>query len=135
MRLLARLVALFIIVVGVAGILAPDSLLTIGRYLVTPVGLYAVAVLRVAIGLVLILVARISRAPRTLRALGAFVIVAGLATPLFGVRRAQAILDWEAAQGAALIRLGAVLAVAIGGFIAFAVAGGRRPTDVKHLDV
>jgi hypothetical protein len=127
MRSLAWLVALFIIVVGLVGIVAPDRLLTVGRQVVTPGGLYAIAVLRVGIGLVLMLVAPISRAPKTLRALGAVVIVAGLTTPLFGVDRARAIVDWEAAQGTALLRIGAGLVVVIGGFIAFAVAAGHRP--------
>jgi hypothetical protein len=53
-------------------------------------------------------------------------MVAGFATPLFGVDRTRAILDWEAAQGTALLRSVAVLLMAIGGSIAFAVAGGRR---------
>jgi hypothetical protein len=94
MRIAALLVALFAIVVGVVGIFTPDSLMTIGRYVVTPVGLYAIAALRVGIGLVLMLVAPISRVPRTLRVLGAAVRVEGLATPLFGVERTRAILDW-----------------------------------------
>jgi hypothetical protein len=127
MRSLALLVALFIMVVGMVGGLTPDSLMTVGRYVVTPVGLYAVAALRVGIGLLLMLVARISRAPKTLRAFGAVALVAGLATPLFGVERARAIFDWEATQGTALIRVGAGLVLAIGGFIAFAVAAGLRP--------
>jgi len=113
-------------VVGLTGILTPDSLLKVGRYVVTPLGLYAVAVLRVFIGLVLLLVARRSRAPRVLGAVGAVVLVAGLATPLFGVERARAVLDWEATHGRELIRVGAGLALALGGFIAVAVAAGRR---------
>lgn len=58
---------------------------------------------------------------------GAVVLVAGLATPLFGVERTRAILDWESTQGTALIRVVAGLVLAIGGFVAFAVATGRRP--------
>lgn len=127
MRSLALLVAFFIMVVGMVGVVTPDSLMTVGRYVVTPVGLYAIAALRVGIGLVLMLVAPISRVPRTLRAFGAIVLVAGLTTPLFGVERTRAIFDWEATQGTALIRVGAGLAVAIGAFIAYAVAAGRRP--------
>ncbi len=79
MRIAALLVALFAIVVGVVGIFTPDSLVTIGWYVVTPVGLAAIAALRVAIGLVLMLVAPISRVPRTLRVVGAVVLVAGRA--------------------------------------------------------
>ncbi len=127
MRYLALLVALFIMVVGVAGVLSPESLLTVGRYVVTPVGIYLIAALRVGIGLVLMLAARTSRAPRILRTLGAFVFVAGIVTPLFGVDRSRAILDWEAMHGTAPIRVGAVLALALGGYLAFAVGAGRQP--------
>jgi hypothetical protein len=126
MRPLALLVAFFVMCVGVVGIFMPDTLISFGRYVVTPTGLYAVGALRVSIGLVLMLVARVSRAPKTLRTLGAISFVAGLATPFFGVDRARAVLDWEATQGPALFRIGAVLVVLAGAFIAFAVTG-RRP--------
>ena len=126
MRFLTLFVALVIMVVGLVGALMPDSLIAVGRYVATPVGLYAVAGVRIGIGLLLMLVAPISRAPKTLRACGAVVLVAGLATPLFGVARTRAILDWEATQGTALIRVTAGLVLAIGGFIAFVVAPGRR---------
>ena len=126
MKFLGLLLALFVIVVGIAGVFMPESLLSVGRYVITPAGLYAVAALRVGFGLVLIFVALKSRAPRTLRALGAVVVVAGLATPLFGVERVRAMFDWEAAQGTALIRVGAGLAIVLGSFLAFAIAAGRR---------
>jgi hypothetical protein len=126
MRPLALLVALFVMLAGVAGIIAPDSLTAIGRYVATPVGLYLIAAFRVVAGLVLMLVAPSSRVPRTLRVVGAIVLVAGLATPLFGVGRTRAILDWESTQGTALIRIGAGLVLAIGGFIAFAVTPNHR---------
>jgi hypothetical protein len=133
MKIAASLVAVFAIVVGVVGIFTPDSLMAIGRYVVTPVGLYVIAALRVVIGLVLMLVAPISRVPRTLRVVGAVVLVAGLATPLFGVERTRAILDWESTQGTALVRVMAGLVLAIGGFIAFAVATGRRPQSLSKV--
>lgn len=120
-------VALFIVIVGVVGMFRPDALLSFRFYVLTPGGLYAVAALRAGMGLVLLLAAPTSRAPRMLRALGVVLLIAGLATPLFGVERARAVFDWEATQGTtALIRIGAVLAVALGGFVAFAVAPGRR---------
>src|SRR4029453_8798959 len=127
MRSLALLVAFFIMCVGVTGFFVPDTLIALRRYVVHALGLYAVAALRLGIGLVLILVARISRASKTLRTVGALVFVAGLATPIFGVDRTRAVLDWEAAQGTGLIRIGAVLAFILGGLVAFAVAAGRRP--------
>ena len=113
--------------IGAVGLVTPDALIAVGRYAATPGGLYVAAALRVGIGVVLWLVAPLSAAPRTLRVLGAFVIIAGLATPFFGVERAQSVFAWALTQGTVRIRIGAGLILAAGGLIAFAVASGRRP--------
>jgi hypothetical protein len=129
----ALLVALFTIVVGIVGLVSPDSVTTIRRlYFATPVRLYAAASLRVAMGLVLILGAPSSRAPKTLRVLGAVVCMQGLAAALFGPDRARAILEWEAMQGTALLRAGAMVALASGGFVAFAVT---KPSSEERRKV
>src|SRR6185295_19318835 len=96
------------------------------QYFATPVGLYAASAVRVAMGLVLILVAPTSRAPRTLRVLGTLMCMQGIAAQAFGLDRAQAILAWESMH-TALLRTGGVVASATGSFIAFAVIAGRRP--------
>src|SRR6266699_3086354 len=114
MKYLAWLVALFVITAGVAGIVAPDRLFSLRSLAETQSGLLGIAVLRVAIGVVLIMTAPASRAPKVLQAAGAAVLLAGLATPLFGVERTKAVLDWEAAQGLWLIRAVAAVALAIG---------------------
>ena len=122
------LVAIFTIVVGIVGLISPDSVTTVRRlYFATPVGLYAAAAVRVAMGLVVILSAPASRAPKTLRALGAVMCMQALAATLFGPDRARAILEWESMQGTALLRVGAAVALAAGGFVAFVVTAGRRP--------
>jgi len=120
------LVAVVTIIVGIVGLIDPDSVTTVRRlYFATPAALYAAGAVRVAMGLVLILYAPASRAPKTLRALGAVMCMQGLAATLFGPDRARAILEWEAMQGAALLRVGAAVALATGGFVAFAVTGHR----------
>ena len=117
MRILALLVAL-----SVVGIVSPDSVTTVRRqYFATPVGLYAAGAVRVAMGLVLILAASVSRAPKILRALGAVMCAQGLAATLLGLDRAQAVLEWEAMHPV-LMRAGAMVALAGGSFIALAVA-------------
>jgi ribose/xylose/arabinose/galactoside ABC-type transport system permease subunit len=122
MRIAALLVAVFIVVVGIVGIVSPDSVTTVRRqYFATPVGLYAAAAVRVAMGLVLILVASVSRAPRILRTLGALMCAQGLAATLLGLDRAQAVLEWETMHPL-LLRAGAIVALASGGFVALAVA-------------
>ena len=107
-------------VLGVAGVVIPDIVIATGRYLVSPSGLYAAAAFRVGVGLVLILAARESRAPGILRAIGAVVLVGGVATPFFGVEAARARLDWEAAhvvffrvEGAAFVCLGGLILSAL----------------------
>ena len=126
MRSAALLVAVVTIVVGVAGFVSPDSLTTARRlYFATPVRLYAAGAVRAAMGLVVILCAPGSRAPKTLRALGAVMCMQALVATLLGPDRARAVLEWETMQGTALLRVGAAVAVAAGGFVAFAVSGHR----------
>ena len=96
------------------------------RDVLTPAGLLAIASARIAIGVLLIMVAPGSRAPRVLRALGGFLLLAGLATPLFGVERSRAIVEWEATQSLALRRAVATLIAVFGVLLAFAVSGRRR---------
>ena len=132
MRIAALLVALFTIVIGIGGLISPDSGTEIRRlYFATPVRLYTAGAVRVAMGLVVILSAVASRAPKTLRALGAVVCMQGLSAALLGPDRARAILEWEAMQGTALLRVGAAVALATGGFIAFAVTGHRPESGAK----
>jgi len=122
----ALLVALFTIAVGIVGIVAPYSGTTLRRlYYATPVRFYTASAVRLAMGLVLILAASAcSRWPRTLRALGAMMCLQALAATLFGLERARAIMEWEAMQGTTLLRAGALVALASGGFVAFAIAKG-----------
>ena len=126
MRSAALLVAVFTIAVGIVGLVSPDSGTTVRRlYFATPVGLYAAGAVRLAMGLVVILCAPASRAPKTLRALGAVMCMQALAATLLGPGRARAVLEWEAMQGTALLRVGAAVALAAGCFVAFAVTGHR----------
>src|SRR4051794_5691561 len=128
MRIAALLLALFIIVVSMVGIVATDSAMTLRRlYFATPGRFYAAGAVRTIMGLVLILAASSSGWPRTLRALGAVMCLQAIAANLFGIERARAIMEWEATQGTALLRAGAVVALAAGGFVAFAVT--KRPSE------
>ncbi len=112
-------------VVGAVGLVSPTILNSFRRRrLTTRRGLYVTPVLRVAIGLLLILFAPSSRMPMSLRVLGALVCAQGLVQGL-GLRfvpreRQHAMLDWEEARPG-LLRVGAVMALAFGGFVAFAV--------------
>ena len=125
MRLLGLVIGALVILGSAITLAAPDLRLALERLVVTPAGLYVIAVLRIAIGLMFVLAAPASRAPRTLRALGLIAIIAGLATPWFGVARAQAVLNWLASAGPLWMRLDAGVGMAMGGFLVYVF---RPPT-------
>jgi hypothetical protein len=50
MRWVAAVLSLFVAVLGAVGVLWPASLLGIGEYVQTPLGLYAAAALRIMLG-------------------------------------------------------------------------------------
>lgn len=130
MRPLVLVVAGVIVVLGLAGVVIPDSVIATGRSLVSPSGLCAAAAFRVGVGLVLILAARASQAPGILRAIGAVVLVGGVANPFFGVEAARARLDWEAAH-VAFFRVEGAAFVCLGGLIVSALRPDRPVTTQR----
>ena len=125
MRLLGLMIGAFVVLGSAFSFVAPELRLSLERSVMTPTGLFAITVVRIAIGLVFVLAAPASRAPRTLRVLGLMVIIAGVATPWFGVARARAALNWWASAGPLLMRLDAGVGIAFGGFLVYIF---RTPT-------
>ena len=125
MRYVALLTALVYIVIGIMGLVSPNALVAVRQQLVsTSAGHYTGGASRVVMGLVLILVAPASCAPKILRVLGVVVCVQGFAATLTSIDRARAVLEFEA-QHTAYMPIGAVLALASGCFIAFAIICDR----------
>jgi hypothetical protein len=125
-RIAAFLVAVFTIVLGIVGVVSPEYGTMVRRgYFATPITLYAAVALRLVMGLVVILAAPSSRAPGTIRALGAVMCLQALTATVLGPDHARAVMEWETMQGAALLRVGAALALAAGGFMVFALTGAR----------
>jgi len=128
MRLIGLGIGVLVILAGAIGVAEPDVFLSVGRAVITPGGLFAIAALRIAIGLVFVLAAPASRAPQALRVLGVLVIIAGLATPSFGVVRSLAVLDWWASVGPSLRRIETGVVVALGGLLVYVF---RPPAPAK----
>ena len=125
-KLLAKALGLTVAAIGVLGVAAPSALLEFGRSLQTTNALYIVAAVRVVFGTILLSVAPASRTPKILRVLGVFIIIAGVITPFFGVERSRAIFDWWSTQGSLFTRTWAIVAVAVGLFIVYAITSPRR---------
>lgn len=131
MRSAALLVAVFTVVVGVAGLVSPASLTAVRRqYFATPAGLYTAAALRLAMGVVVILGAARSRAPTVLRLFGALMCLQGLSATILGPEHARTVLEWET-MSPALLRAGAIVALGTGLFMVFAVTTRRRPPAIS----
>jgi hypothetical protein len=126
---LAFIVALAILTFGAVGILVPSGLVWIAQHSVNSGAFYVIATIRFAFGLLLISVASVSRAPKTLRILGYLILIAGITTALTGlvaIERARAIIEWWLQQGPGVVRLTGVLVLVLGGFVAYACAPARR---------
>ena len=115
--------------VGASGILAPSGVVWLAQHFVTSGSFYVLAAVRMAFGLILISVAPASRAPKALRVLGYVILVLGITTALIGlvaIERARGTIEWWLQQGPGLVRLTSVFILALGGFVAYACAPGRR---------
>jgi hypothetical protein len=126
MKMLTMVVGLLIAGTGLLGIAAPSVLFDLGRSLQTTASLYAFALVRVLLGVVLLFPPRTSRMPRALRLIGIIMIIAGLITPLFGVERIHEVVDWWSGQGPVMSRAWAGVVVALGLFIIYAAGSPRR---------
>ena len=129
MKTLAFVIGSLIGAVGAVSIIAPSGLVWIAEHSVTSGVFYVIATVRIAFGLVLISVASVSRAPKTLRVLGALILIAGITTALTGlvaIERAHTIIDWWLRQGFGVVRLTGIPLLALGAFVAYACAPPRR---------
>ena len=134
MKTLAFLIGLCIGVVGIVGILLPSSLVWIARHFSTSGAFYAVAMIRVVFGLILVFVASASRAPKALRILGSFIALLGVLTALTGLvamEQARSTIDWWLRQGPGLVRLTSMALIALGGFVVYACAPTRTDLVIQ----
>ncbi len=128
-KTLAFAIGLCIVAVGAIGFATPSALVWIAQHFGTLVDWYAIGAVRVGLGVLLLSVAKTSRAPRMLRVVAFVPLLAGLGTlavPFLGVERARATLDWWSHLGSGYIRLSAIPVLILGGFVAYACAPTRR---------
>jgi hypothetical protein len=119
MRWFGLAMGALLILVGAITITVPGLRLAFERSVITPNGIYAITAVRIAIGVGFVLAAPASRKPRLIGVCGLIVIIAGLSTPWFGVTRAQALMNWLENTGPLLMRVDAVVAMAIGVFLVY----------------
>jgi len=131
MKTLAFAMALAIATTGAMGILVPGSLVWIADHVANSLAFIVIGAIRIAFGLILFSVASASRAPRTLRVLGAVVLIAGISTILtafLAMPSARNMIESWTHQGNTLCRLSGIVILALGSFIAYACAPVRGTT-------
>jgi hypothetical protein len=125
-RLPAIMIGVLIMAQGVLGLASPTMLAgVVGTIQIAPV-MYSAAVVRVLIGVILVLAASGSRAPKSLRCLGALIFLAGLLTPFIGLQFAQFVLAWWSDGGPAVVYVWAGALLLLGAFIVYANIPSRR---------
>ena len=114
MTAIAIAFSLFIVALGILGLVSPSRLLGLDRFFQTPAGLYLAAGFRMVMGVVLLMAALASRAPDVLRVIGVVFILAGVITVFLGFERFRGFVDWWSAHGSSFARVWAVVALALG---------------------
>jgi hypothetical protein len=126
MRLLAFAIGLIAMGFALTGLVRPEGMARMVRYAFSPSGLYVVAIVRLAIGLIFFLGASGSRAPRTMRIIGVMICVVSVALAFFTVEYGDALREWWAINGSGFVPWGSVFAFFLGAFVAYATAPRRR---------
>lgn len=82
--------SVFTAILGGVALVVPGAFDTaIRTSLEVPAILYVSAVIRILIGITIYLAASVSRAPRTLRVVAVFFVVAGVSLPFIGIQRVR----------------------------------------------
>jgi hypothetical protein len=114
MPLLATILSALVAGVGAIAVFWPDTVLEVARTYLTTNGLLVAAAFRIVFGGALLIAASGSRAPNLLRGFGILILIAGLATPIFGLVRARNLVEFFASGGGGMIRVAGTLAIALG---------------------
>jgi hypothetical protein len=117
MKAIALGIAALLILVGLTGVLWPEGLIDLMKYSFTSTGIYVAAITRMVLGALLLVAARATRTPKTIRVIAVFIFLAGVATALINPERAQLLKDWWLSHGPDALRIAACFPLAVGFFI------------------
>ena len=105
---------------GIFGMVNPEAIFDFFDLFLTPGGLIAGGAMRVAFGVALIVAADASRAPNTLRILGALIFLIGITMPFIGVEFFREVMDWYTGNGVESMRIGLSFSLLFGISILYA---------------
>lgn len=120
---LVIIVALFMLGLGLYGLVSPQALESFISLWRSERGLWTAAALRVLFAAALWLAAPASKAPLALSILAGVTLAAGIALPVLGLARFTAVLDWWLSRPMGLQRAWLGLAAGLGAFLLWAAVG------------
>lgn len=111
------------LVVGTGGwvVIQPSGLVDLAGLFLKPDRLWLVIAIRLTVGALMWVAATGSRTPRTLKVLGALMIVSGFAIPVVGLEGVRSIADWGAGLQPIALRLVGLVTIGFGAFIVWAL--------------
>ena len=119
MDVVIKIIGIFFILVGILYLFKPEVAKSLMGFFKKGIRMYFAALIRFALGVVFLLAARECRQFWVIFVFGIVFSLSGLLIFLLGVRRLKSILEWWQKQSALLIRIIAVIIIAIGGVIIY----------------
>jgi hypothetical protein len=126
MKAIALLIAALMVLLGLTGVLWPEGVMPLMLYSFSRGGIYVAAAVRIVLGGLLFLAATATRTPKTIRVVGLILVIAGIATALIPLDRAQSIKDWWVTRGPDTIRIVACFPLIAGIFIGLSALTKER---------
>ncbi len=117
MKVIALAISALMILLGLTGVLWPEGLSGLAKYSFTARGIYVVAITRMLLAALLLVAAKATRTPKTVRVMAVIIFFAGVATALMSPERAQLLRDSMLERGPDFLRIAACLPLAAGFFI------------------
>ena len=119
MDIIIRGLGIVIVVVGIVYLLRPDVMKWLLEFLKQGKRIYFAGLIRLALAVIFLLGATQCSKPKVIGAFGILFLIGGLLIFILGPQKLRRILDWYQKQSALLLRVLAVLALAIGAIIIY----------------
>jgi uncharacterized protein YjeT (DUF2065 family) len=121
MLILAKLVAILIIVFGIIYLVSPKVVRQVISYFEQGKRIYAGGVIRILFSVILLLVASQCRWVGVVIVFGILFLVGGIFVFAFNLEKSKSILRWYAEKSDIVLRLFAILTVVIGVLLLFSI--------------
>jgi len=106
---------------GALVLVAPQAVVQGGDFFLTAGGYWVAVGLRLALGILLWVVAAASRTPRVLQVLGALSVLGGFFLLVIGLERMRSLAAWGSGLDDMILRVVGLMAVGLGAFIIWSV--------------